>query len=192
MIQRLLCAAAGAVFLLTASAAGASAHDALVSSNPSAEAQVDVAPEQVQLVFTEPPLGVGTQLEVTSPDGDLVSVDAARTVDTTVTQPLAGDLPAGTYRVRWRVTSSDGHPISGEYTFTATTGAGGATAPTEPPTATPAPVQTTATSPATVAAPDDAPASSNSGLGGVAVAIVAVALLAAAVARVTRHRRRPN
>ena len=189
MIQRLLAAAAGAVLLLTASAASASAHDALVSSNPAANAQVDVAPEQVQLVFTEPPLGVGTRVEVTSPQGDMVSLGAPSTVDATVTQPLPPDMPAGIYRVRWRVTSSDGHPISGQYKFTATTGL---TAAPDPPTAEPVPVQASSPSPTTVAAPKESPATTPSGSWSLAVVTAAVALFAAAVAASLLRRRRSN
>src|SRR5699024_10824890 len=37
-----------------------------------------------------------------------------------VSHPLADDLPAGEYSVDWRVVSADGHPISGEFTFTVT------------------------------------------------------------------------
>ena len=42
---------------------------------------------------------------------------------TTVTQPLAGGLPAGAYTVEWRVTSADGHPLSGTFGFTVAQGA---------------------------------------------------------------------
>ena len=189
MIQRLLAAAAGAVLLLTASAASAFAHDALVSSNPAANAQVDVAPEQVQLVFTEPPLGVGTRVEVTSPDGAIVSVGTPSTVDATVTQPLPPDLPAGSYRVRWRVTSSDGHPISGAYTFTTTTRP---TANPRPPNVEPVPVQASSPSPTTVAAPKEAPASTPSGSWSLAIVTAAVTLFAAAVTALLLQRRRSN
>ena len=62
-------------------------------------------------------------------------------VDDTVTQPLVADRPAGTYTVQWRVTSSDGHPISGTFTFEAAT----AVAAEPPATSTPsAPADPTA------------------------------------------------
>jgi hypothetical protein len=40
--------------------------------------------------------------------------------------------PAGTYTVAWRVTSADGHPISGSFTFIATRPGSGAPVTAEP------------------------------------------------------------
>jgi hypothetical protein len=48
-----------------------------------------------------------------------------RAVDNTVTQSLEPGAPAGTYTVLWRVTSVDGHPVSGRFTFTAIAAAPG-------------------------------------------------------------------
>ena len=45
--------------------------------------------------------------------------------DAVVTQPVAAGAPAGEYTVRWRVTSADGHPITGSFRFTATASGGG-------------------------------------------------------------------
>lgn len=39
--------------------------------------------------------------------------------------PLRGPAPAGQYRVLWRVTSADGHPVSGQFTFAANEPGGG-------------------------------------------------------------------
>ena len=43
-------------------------------------------------------------------------------MDNTVAQSIGPDAPAGTYTVQWRVTSADGHPISGTFGFTAEPG----------------------------------------------------------------------
>jgi len=112
-----LCTAVVALLgLLTA--APASAHDALVSTDPANGATVATAPDRVTLTFDEPALAIGTTLRVIGPAGDVQS-GAPRLVDSTVTQELAPGIPAGSYRIAWRVTSADGHPVSGELTFTA-------------------------------------------------------------------------
>ena len=41
-------------------------------------------------------------------------------------QPIDDAAKAGTYRVEWRSTSSDGHPLSGTFDFTVTEGAAAA------------------------------------------------------------------
>ena len=37
-----------------------------------------------------------------------------------MTEHLQPGSPAGQYKVIWRVTSADGHPVSGKFSFTAT------------------------------------------------------------------------
>lgn len=109
------------------------AHDGLVSTSPGAGTAVDTAPSAVRLDFTGEPLPLGTQVAVVGPDGGTVSDGPAEIRGTSVVQALAADLPAGTYRVDWRSTSSDGHPLSGTFDFTVATGS----APTGPASATP-------------------------------------------------------
>jgi hypothetical protein len=53
-----------------------------------------------------------------SPDGRRRENGAARASGDTVTQPVNGTLPDGTYTVGWRVVSVDGHPVTGTYKFT--------------------------------------------------------------------------
>jgi len=124
-----------ASFALVAGPAGpATAHDSLTASDPADGATVEVAPDRVTLTFTEPALELGTQVLVTGPDGVTVSEGPVVLDGTTVTQALLAERPAGAYRVDWRVTSEDGHPVSGTFTFTASTGV----APEPDPTPTPA------------------------------------------------------
>jgi copper resistance protein C len=120
-------AMAAAAVLLVLGSGPALAHDGLASTSPSADEAL-AAPEAVVLEFTGPPQSFGTQVVVTGRDGATVSDGAVEILDGTVTQPLAAHLPAGDYAVEWRVTSSDGHPISGSFGFTVATpaGAGGA------------------------------------------------------------------
>ncbi len=100
----------------------AAAHDDLIGTDPADGATVGTAPDRVTLTFTQPALELGTQVLVTGPDGSTVSDGPVLLDGTTVAQRLLAMRPAGAYRVDWRVTSEDGHPVSGTFTFTASTG----------------------------------------------------------------------
>lgn len=92
------------------------AHNALLGTTPGDGAQVEVAPATVVLTFNEPAINTGTKVLVTGPDG-LVTEGEPRLIDNTVQQDLKPGLPAGQYTVEWRVTSADGHPINGSFSF---------------------------------------------------------------------------
>ncbi len=171
--RRWLVTMIGAVALVLVAALPASAHNSLVSTAPVADGSVDRTPERVVLTFDEPALALGTQIVVAGPAGP-VQVGAPQLVDNTVSQPLQPGAPPGAYTVTWRVTSADGHPISGSYAFTAAA-AGAGSAPAAVPTPTPAPN----------ADPTDAP---NPLLAGLWIAIGVVLLAAAVVLRWRRRR----
>lgn len=132
----------GGVVLGTA--APAVAHDALVSSYPGADATVSGSPAEITLSFSGQLLTDGNSavIEVIDPDGQNIAIDAPAVTDTTVTQHLTPDSPDGVFTVRWKVASSDGHPISGEYSYTVAPLAADPTTPTPTVTATPAPTPT--------------------------------------------------
>jgi methionine-rich copper-binding protein CopC len=117
LLAAILAAAALAMAGLAISANPAWAHNVLKSSNPAEGKTVARTPSSVVLTFDEPAIALGTKLVVTGPTGP-VQVGTPRLVDTTVTQDLQGGAPAGRYTVDWRVTSADGHPISGSFSFT--------------------------------------------------------------------------
>lgn len=135
------------------------AHDELQSSNPADGATLATPPTQVVLTFEEAPVDLGLQVVVTSPDGP-ASSGSPRIEGTTVVQDVQPSAPAGRYSVEWRVTSDDGHPVSGRLAFTAQAAASGA-APASP-AATPqasAPAgQGTSTAPSAGATPAATPA----------------------------------
>lgn len=109
----------------------ASAHDQLTGTEPADGATLEQAPEELVLTFSGEIAQVGAQVLVTGPDGEPVGDGEPRVAGTELTQALAADLPAGAYQVTWRVTSQDGHPISGTFGFEATAGAGGEEPTTE-------------------------------------------------------------
>ena len=114
---------AAAVLLFGPGSGAAWAHDALVGSGPAADATVESVPDAVTLEFRSAPQSLGAQVTVTGPYGVAVAAGKAEVSGTTVRQALADGLPAGSYRVEWRVASADGHPISGTYAFTVSGGA---------------------------------------------------------------------
>lgn len=109
------------------------AHNGLVSTSPGAGKTTAKPPSSVVLTFNEPAIATGTRVLVTGPNGSATAGDP-KLVDTTVEQALLPELPAGEYTVEWRVTSADGHPINGEFSFTVRTGAVSESTPTPVPT----------------------------------------------------------
>lgn len=137
-----------AAALLLAGGGPAAAHNVLISMDPADGSTVPSAPDAITLTFNEPAVALGTQIQVTGPDGSELAVGEPQLVDNSVVQPLAEERPAGAYQVVWRVTSADGHPIEGELAFEATDAVGAAEAPATPPADEP-----------TSEAPDDAASS---------------------------------
>lgn len=103
--------------LAVVGAAPAAAHNRIVASDPAEGATVARTPSAVVLTFNEPAIAMGTRVSVTGPDGS-VNRGVPQLVDATVQQPLAARATAGRYTVDWRVTSADGHPITGTLAFT--------------------------------------------------------------------------
>lgn len=113
------------------------AHDEFVSSDPAASQTVPHVPAAVALIFEEPPVTMGIRVVVTGPSGP-VQEGPPKLTDQVVTQALRGGAPGGTYQVAWRVTSDDGHPISGTFNFTAqAAGADASSSPTDLPVSPP-------------------------------------------------------
>ncbi|MDN5790280.1 MAG: copper resistance protein CopC [Micrococcales bacterium] len=103
------------------------AHDVLEKTTPANGTTVAQLPQEVILTFSDTPIEVGTQIIVTSPSGNVAN--GAPTIDgPQVVQQLLPQAPAGDYTVTYRVTSQDGHPISGTFGFHATVGLDGSTA----------------------------------------------------------------
>lgn len=129
MIRRIAGAPAAFLVILLAAfltlwAVPAQAHDEMVSSNPADGDELDSAPGWLEMEFSADLEQVGSQIEVLY-DGQDVSAGEITVEGTKVTSALPDDLQPGDYTVKWRVVSSDGHPISGEYAFTLTDAAAG-------------------------------------------------------------------
>jgi copper transport protein len=99
--------------------APALAHANLVEASPPQGGEVSKPPERVELRFTEP---VDAEFDpVVVRNGDGVRVDKGEAnVDPEDARVVLADLkklPEGSYTVKWRVTSIDGHVVEGRYDF---------------------------------------------------------------------------
>jgi methionine-rich copper-binding protein CopC len=129
-------AAAGAGLLLGTPVADA--HSVLLSSSPAADAAVTASPAEAVLVFNEPVENRFTELAVLGPDGaSHWEAGPASVVDARVSAPLRPLGPAGAYTIRYRVTSADGHPVSGTVPFRLTVAGAGSAMPAAAMTASP-------------------------------------------------------
>ena len=125
-----LVALVGITALLAGIIPAAQAHNVLRLSDPKDRATVP-APAHVALTFDQSVQTLGTAVRVDGPQGPL-DLEPLTVDGQTVVQPMPEGLAAGEYTVLWRATSSDGHPIDGTVTFTAT--AAGSPKTTLPPT----------------------------------------------------------
>ncbi|SIS21476.1 copper resistance CopC family protein [Williamsia sterculiae] len=107
----------------------ASAHSTLVGSDPADNTSLSAGPQRVTLRFNEALQSSYPAMTIVGPDGnqwqDGTPVIAGASASVSV-RPLG---PTGEYRVNWRVTSADGHPVSGTVRFTLTTAGTGTPGP---------------------------------------------------------------
>lgn len=96
------------------------AHTALISSDPAADATLTAGPNRVSATFNEDLQPTFAAMTVVGPDGALWSSGDAEVrgaVASVAVRPLG---PSGRYTVNYRVTSDDGHVVSGSWSFTVT------------------------------------------------------------------------
>jgi copper resistance protein C len=149
----------------TVTAQVASAHATRVSSQPADNAVLTAGPDQVSATFNEQLQTAFAAMAVVGPDGNVWSTGQPTVQGAVVSVGMRPLGPAGTYTVNYRVTSADGHVVSGSWSFRLTV----------PGTGTPGP----------------APAATDAG-GGIPIwpfVLVTVALVAAGALWAARHRR---
>ena len=120
----LVLAALTAAFVVVATAGPAAAHDQLLSTDPTAGATLEKAPETLELTFSGQIQDIGHEIRVTDSQGRDVTQGTVAVKGKTVSQPLR-DNGGGdeTYTVVWRVVSQDGHPIEGRFQYDVGSGA---------------------------------------------------------------------
>lgn len=134
------------------SAAPVAAHGGLVSATPAPNSSVRTAPPELHLRFTE-------AIEVSL--ASVALADASGKILRLIPRPDPHDvralvaalpaLPAGTFRVAWRVVAADGHATHGIYPFTVSAGVAAAVPSYAPPVQA-APAGVTGSAPAAASA----------------------------------------
>ncbi|MDX2934609.1 copper resistance CopC/CopD family protein [Streptomyces ipomoeae] len=115
-----LIAALAAVLTVLGGAGTASAHAALVSTDPAQNSVVARQPSAVTLTFGEGMTLPADSLRVFDPAGRRVDVGTpghAGGRAETARVALRDGLADGTYTVAWQAISADSHPIGGAFTF---------------------------------------------------------------------------
>ncbi|KAA0024787.1 copper resistance CopC family protein [Antrihabitans cavernicola] len=121
MIRRLLVASIAVLVAALFGVGTASAHSIPVSSSPADGSQIDAGPPKASITFNEALQTSFASLTVVGPDGNLWSKESKPVVDGPTVSVDVGELgPVGKYTIAYRVTSADGHPVSGTRTFTLT------------------------------------------------------------------------
>src|SRR3954447_23664307 len=94
----------------------AHAHAMLDHATPAVGSTVAQAPKEIVLSFTAKLEPKFSSIEVRNAKGAAVNAGPASTKDTEMRVGLK-PLPAGTYKVIWRVLSVDTHRTNGSFTF---------------------------------------------------------------------------
>ncbi|MCZ7527662.1 MAG: copper resistance protein CopC [Acidimicrobiia bacterium] len=118
-MRRLAAALGLALLVVVGGAVPAGAHAVLEGSEPAAGVTLDGPPEAVVLRFSEAVDLPDRAVRVHESSGDVVPgvvAEHARGDRSVVTAALT-PLPEGAYVVTWRVSSDDGHPVRGAFTF---------------------------------------------------------------------------
>jgi methionine-rich copper-binding protein CopC len=110
---------AGVAMLVTATPA--LAHNVLISTDPANHASLEAGPPKVTLTFDQYVQDADVnQVAVTGPGGGQWAAGPVQISNNLVIAPLRPLGPAGVYTIGYRVLSADGHPVTGEVTFTLT------------------------------------------------------------------------
>ena len=101
----------------TINAQVASAHAARVSADPADNAVLTTDPDQVSATFNERLQTTFAAMTVVGPDGNVWSTGEPAVQGAVVSIGMRPLGPAGVYTVNYRVTSADGHVVSGSWSF---------------------------------------------------------------------------
>ena len=107
-----------ALFLaVSLSATSVDAHTHLLSTNPTNGAEVTTELSSISLTYGGQ-IEEGSFFEVTSSEEQNIEVESFTIENRVLTGSLAQPLENGAYTVAWTSISEDGHPLTGEFSFT--------------------------------------------------------------------------
>lgn len=96
------------------------AHATLVGSSPQQGERIDELPTEVRFEFSED-MSSPAYVILTAPDGTSVTTGEPKVDGPVVTQDITNGAD-GAYTMAYRAVSEDGHPLTGEITFSVGTG----------------------------------------------------------------------
>lgn len=117
----------------------ANAHDQVISTAPASQEHLGAAPTEVSMLFSDDILDIGATILVVDDAGKNWAFGDMEIDGREVVQVVEADMPDTNYQVRWRVVSSDGHPISGTFDFAVGNAPASTAVPAEQIQAAPAP-----------------------------------------------------
>ena len=106
----------GTLFLVNLVAAEKILHLKLDSSIPKADETLKASPEKIVLEFSQRPELTVAKIDIQ--DGKLSKVMRGEEDETILWATVEELLPVGNHTVKWVTSSSDGHPVRGEFSFT--------------------------------------------------------------------------
>lgn len=117
-IRRILLSVAILIGVIAATAGVASAHAAVLSTDPADRSATPQQPATVSVTFSEGVSAGSGGLTIRNGDGARVDEGDSRVSNGTVLSTgLTPGLANGTYVATYRVLSADGHPVSGSFIF---------------------------------------------------------------------------
>jgi methionine-rich copper-binding protein CopC len=136
-VNRLLAILVLAMSLAVIAVAGASlasAHATRVATDPVENTELPQAPQKVSATFNEALQPQFAAMTLVGPDGNLWSTGDPKVEGAVVSVDVRPLGPSGTYTVNYRVTSADGHVVSGSWSFRLTVASTGTPGPSASPT----------------------------------------------------------
>jgi len=109
--------AIGLTVTAVAGASVASAHATRLATDPVENTELTQAPSKVSAMFNEALSPEFAAMTVVGPDGNLWSTGDPQVDGAVISVGVRPLGPSGTYTVNYRVTSADGHPVSGSWSF---------------------------------------------------------------------------
>ncbi|SEE96964.1 hypothetical protein SAMN04489740_3410 [Arthrobacter alpinus] len=123
LVRRVFAALLAMMLLLLGSSTAALAHDAITGTTPADGSTVETVPDKIEITMSNTPAVIGSQVLVLDSAGTDWATGSVDVLDTVATQNVRPGAPAGKFTVKWRLVSSDSHPVEGEFSFTASAAA---------------------------------------------------------------------
>jgi len=101
-------------------------HLRLVKSEPAKAQVLSTSPTVIRLWFSLAPEMAVTAVKLSTADGTAIPLSAprrGRAAKDPIEVDIKQSLPPGEYLVSWKTSSKDGHPITGDFSFTVKAGA---------------------------------------------------------------------